>query len=250
MMCLMESAKLTEKARKILKEIVRRGGVMRFSELKDSLKISDGALNYNLEKLIYQGFIEKVRDSGVYRLKNMTPWLFFSNDRNALAESFVYVGLLGKAREEIEEPVYRVAINLISRTPDITMNPREWGLGIKPRYIYIVTSESGKSSWEGLGDVDNWILLPEEDLWNIDKVKERLLKTLEFLMRDHAVLLDTTGDGKPPALAFYEIANERFVPTIYVHRTSTRKILRWLISPSDIAIKLYIAELAKEGNIP
>ena len=230
--------KLPRNSAKILVHIVRRGGSMRYSEIKRELGMADGTLTHNINRLIDEGLIEKVGDTGLYRLPSQTPWLFFSEDKERLRESLIYVGLLGKMRDEVEEPVYRTAVNLLSREPDQSMNPRNWGLGVKPRYVYIITSEDAKSSWAGLQDVDGWILLSEEDLWDIDKVKERLLKTINPLMRDYAILLDSTGDGKPPALAFYELANEKLIPLIYIHRTPHMKKLRWLISPEDILERL------------
>jgi len=234
--------RLPRNAVKILAHIVKSGGSMRYSEIKRGLKMADGTLIHNLNRLIAEGLLEKVGDTGLYRLPTKTPWLFFSEDKERLGESLVYVGLLGMMRDEIEEPVYRTAISLLSREPDQSMDPRTWGLGVKPKYVYIVTSEEAKASWTGLHDVDNWILLTQDDLWDIDKVKEKLLKAVEPLMKDHAVVLDSTGDGKPPALAFYEVANDKLIPLIYVHRTPTVRKLRWLISPDDILRRLGLYE--------
>ena len=233
---------LPKNAIKILAHIVKRGGAMRYSEIKRKLKMADGTLNHNLNRLMAEGLLEKVGDTGLYRLPTKTPWLFFSENKEELKKSLVYVGLLGMMRDEIEEPVYRTAISLLSKEPDPSMDPRTWGLGIKPRYVYIVTSEEAKNSWTGLHDVDNWILLTQDDLWDIDKVKEKLLKAIEPLMRDHAIILDSTGDGKPPALAFYEVASDKLIPLIYVHRTPTVRKLRWLISPDDILRRLGLYE--------
>ena len=231
-------SRLPRNAVKILAHIVKSGGSLRYSKIKRELKMADGTLIHNLNRLIAEGLLEKVEDTGLYRLLTKTPWLFFSEDKERLGESLVYVGLLGMMRDEIEEPVYRTAISLLSREPDQSMDPRTWGLGVKPKYVYILTSEEAKASWTGLHDVDNWILLTQDDLWDIDKVKERLLKAIEPLMKDHAIVLDSTGDGKPPALAFYEVANDKLIPLIYVHRTPTMRKLRWLISPDDILRRL------------
>jgi predicted DNA-binding transcriptional regulator len=241
--------KLPRNATKILAYIVRGGGSMRYSEIKRGLGMADGTLTHNIDRLIAEGLLEKVGDTGLYRLPSKTPWLFFSEDKEELKKSLVYVGLLGKTRDEVEEPVYRTAVSLLSREPNPSMNPRSWGLGVKPRYVYIITSEDAKSSWAGLQDVDGWILLSEEDLWDIDKVKERLKKTIEPLMRDHAIVLDSTGDGKPPALAFYEVANENLIPLIYIHRTPQVRKLRWLISPEDILKRLGLEELFRRWRI-
>jgi len=234
--------RLPRNAAKILAHIVRRGGSMRYSEIKRELGMPDGTLNHNLNRLIGEGLLEKVGDTGLYRLPSQTPWLFFSENKGGLRESLVYVGLLGKMRDEIEEPVYRTAINLLSGEPDPSTDPRSWGLGVRPKYVYIVTSEEAKSSWTGLQDVDSWILLSEDDLWDIDRVEERLLKIIEPLMRDHAIILDSTGDGKPPALAFYEVASRKLIPLIYIHRTPHTRKLRWLISPDDILRRLGLYE--------
>jgi predicted DNA-binding transcriptional regulator len=236
------SGRLPENAIKILAHIVRRGGSMRYSEIKRELGMPDGTLNHNLNRLIGEVLLEKVGDTGLYRLPSQTPWLFFSENRERLRESFVYVGLLGKMRDEVEEPVYRTAISLLSKEPDPSTDPRSWGLGVRPKYVYIMTGEEAKSSWTGLQDVDSWILLSEDELWDIDRVEEKLLKMIEPLMRDHAIILDSTGDGKPPALAFYEVANKKLIPLIYIHRTPNARRLRWLISPDDILRKLGLYE--------
>ncbi|RLG07656.1 hypothetical protein DRO64_10780 [Candidatus Bathyarchaeota archaeon] len=234
--------RLPRNAIKILAHIVRKGGSMRYSEIRRELRMPDGTLNYNVNRLIAEGLLKKVGDTGLYRLPSQTPWLFFSENKERLKESLVYVGLLGKMRDEVEEPVYRTAISLLSREPDPSMHPRTWGLGVKPKYVYIVTSEEAKSSWTGLRDVDSWILLSEDDLWDIDRVEERLLKIIEPLMSNHAIILDSTGDGKPPALAFYEVANKKLIPLIYIHRTPNMRRLRWLISPDDILRRLGLYE--------
>ena len=236
------TGRLPRNAIKILAHMVRRGGSMRYSEIKRELGMADGTLNHNLNRLVSEGLLEKVGDTGLYRLPSQTPWLFFSENRERLRESLIYVGLLGKMRDEVEEPVYRTAINLLSREPDPSTDPRGWGLGVRPRYVYIMTSEEAKSSWTGLQDVDSWILLSEDELWDIDRVEERLLKMLEPLMRDHAIILDSTGDGKPPALAFYEVANRKLIPLIYIHRTPSSRRLRWLISPEDLLRRLGLYE--------
>jgi len=234
--------RLPRNAVRILALIIKRGGSMRYSEIKRELGMPDGTLTHNINRLIGEGVLEKVGDTGLYRLPSQTPWLFFSENNERLKESLVYVGLLGKMRDEVEEPVYRTAINLLSKEPDSSIDPRNWGLGVRPKYVYVVTSEEAKSSWTGLQDVDSWILLSEDDLWDIDRVEEKLLKIIEPLMRDHAIILDSTGDGKPPALAFYEVANRKLIPLIYVHRTPQMKKLRWLISPEDILRRLNLYE--------
>lgn len=239
---------LTKNAKKILIEIVKGNGSMRYSELKSRLKMADGTLIHNLNRLIETSIIEKIDGTGLYKLTKSTPWLFFSKNEKILSELLVYIGLLGKVREEVEEPVYRTAVDLLSRKSSGYSIIRESGLGAKPKYIYILTSEEAKNSWIGLDDVDQWILLPEEELWDIDKVKIRLLKTLELLMKNYAVILDSTGDGKPPALAFYEVANEELIPLIYVHRLPTGRKLRWLISIRDIADRLGITNLLDGGE--
>jgi predicted DNA-binding transcriptional regulator len=237
--------RLPRNAVRILAHIVKRGGSLRYSEIKRELGMPDGTLTHNINRLIAEGMLEKIGDTGLYRLPSQTPWLFFSESKERLKDSLVYVGLLGKMRDEIEEPVYRTAINLLSKEPDssIEPDPRSLGLGVRPKYVYIMTSEEAKSSWTGLQDVDSWILLSEDDLWDIDRVEERLLKTIEPLMRDYAIILDSTGDGKPPALAFYEVASRKLIPLIYVHRTPQMKKLRWLISTEDILRRLGLDEM-------
>ncbi len=225
---------LSKNAKRVLVSIARMGGSARYSELKKKLMMADGVLTHSLNRLIEVGLIKQDSPKGDYKLTYLTPWIFLREDLGEFSDRLYYLGLLGVRRDEVEGPVYRVAVEFLASRPTAKTAYREAGLGVKPRYVWVVTSEKAKESWESLSDVHQWILLPDHYFWDMDIVKEKIGEIIEPILRDGVVVMDATGDGKPAALAFYELALEKMVPLIYIHRLPRDKKLRWLQSPIDI----------------
>ncbi|GBC72714.1 hypothetical protein HRbin04_00105 [archaeon HR04] len=104
--------------------------------------------------------------------------------------------------------------------------------GISPQMIYVTTSPEAFQEWSDLKLPYQWIIAYETQIADIDAVKEKVRPTLEILLRDCVVMLDCTSATKPATIAYYELAQEYYIPLLYVYEP--KKQLKWLISKDAI----------------
>jgi len=50
-----------------------------------------------------------------------------------------------------------------------------------------------------------WILCYEDEIINIDTIKDKVTPQLESLMKDFIVIIDCTSATKPATIAYYEL---------------------------------------------
>jgi len=80
-----------------------------------------------------------------------------------------------------------------------------------------------------------WILCYEEEIIDIDAVKNKVSPQLESLLKNYVVIMDCTSATKPATIAYYELAQTYCIPLIYVYEET--KKLKWLISKETIKTK-------------
>lgn len=197
-------------------------GVSSFAELERCSKVEGNLLLHHLNRLQSLGVVEK-EGRGTYRLRYKTPLCFISEEFKGT--SIVYFGLLGR-RGERREPETTTAIDLLRKER------------IEPKLIYVVTSPEAMNEWKSLRLPFQWILCYEDEIVDIDAIREKVRPQMESLLRDHVVIMDCTSSTKPATIAYYQLAEEHMVPLIYVYEE--KRQLRWLISRADIRKRLRI----------
>jgi len=211
-----------ENSRKILKALSHRGGMATFSEIEADSKVKGSVLNHHLNRLQHLGVIQR-EVKGTYRLTFKTPLCLIFKPKQKIP--IAYFGLLGR-RESREEPEPQTALKLLAKE------------NIKPDLTYVVTSPDALNDWKRLKLPYQWILCYEEEIINVDAVKKKVTPQLLSLLRDFMVIMDCTSATKPATIAYYEIAQEFWIPLIYIYEDT--KQLKWLISKETVKRKLNI----------
>ena len=209
-----------ENSRKILQALATKGGIATFSEIQRESKVKGSVLNHHLNRLQQLKVIKK-EVKGTYRITYKTPLCFIFNPKQKIP--IAYFGLLGK-KEKRKEPEPKVALLLLEKEK------------IKPDLKYVVTSPEALNDWKTLKLPYQWILCYEDEIINVDAVNQKVTPQLLSLLRDYIVIMDCTSATKPATIAYYELAQQLWIPLIYVYEET--KQLKWLISKQDIRMKL------------
>jgi len=205
-----------ENSRKIVQALGECGGVANFSEIGKHSGVKDSVLAYHLDRLRSLNVVES-EVKGTYRLTYKTPLCYiFQKDAKI---PIAYLGLLGH-RESRPEPETKVALTLLKKER------------IRPEFVYVVTSPEAMDEWKELKLPYQWILCYEEEIIDIDAVKNKVMPQLESLLRNYIVILDCTSATKPATIAYYEIAQIYCTPLVYVYEETNE--LKWLISKEKI----------------
>lgn len=77
---------------------------------------------------------------------------------------------------------------------------------IESKVVSVLTSIEALEEWKPLKLSYNWILCYEEEIVDIDAVKNKVQQEVELLLRDYILLLDCTSATKPATIAYYEVA--------------------------------------------
>jgi len=196
----------------VLKVLARRGGISSFSEIKHESGIKDSVLVHHLNRLRGLSVIQSdVR--GTYRLTYRTPLCFVLGDTRR--ERFAYLGLLGK-KETHGKPETEVALELLKKE------------AIVPELVYVLTSLDALKDWEKEKLTHQWILCYQDEIIDIDTVKNKVRRQLESLLQQYIVILDCTSSTKPATIAYYNLAQQYQAPLIYVYEDTQK--MKWLIS--------------------
>jgi len=206
---------------RVLEAVAEKGGIASFSQVKEATGINSPVLTYHLDILQRLNILEK-EARGTYRLKYKTPlcWIF-----GAINVPIAYLGLLGR-RESRSEPETKTALGLLEKEK------------IGPKFTYVLTSPEALGEWKELKLPYQWILCYEDEIVDIDAIKNKVTPQLESLLRDYIVIIDCTSATKPATIAYYELAQTYHAPLIYVYEE--KKQLKWLISKDNIRQKLKI----------
>jgi len=210
----------TKNSRKLLEALAKKGGIANFSEIEKQSGVKGSVLVHHLNRLQRLNIINK-ETKGTYRLKYKTPLCFIFETEKPL--NVAYFGLLGR-REERAKPEPEVATDLLRRD------------GYKPSLKYVATSPEALQSWKYLKLPYHWILCYEDEIINVDAVKEKVKPQLLSLLKDCLVIMDCTSATKPATIAYYELAQTLWTPLIYVYEDT--KELKWLISKETIKEKI------------
>jgi hypothetical protein len=209
-----------ENSLKVLESISRKGGIANFSEIQADSGVKGSVLNHHLNRLQRLRVIQR-EVKGTYRLTFKTPLCLIFNPRQKIP--IAYFGLLGR-KESREKPEPEVAINLLLKEH------------LKPDLVYVATSPDALSDWKQLRLPYQWILCYEEEIINVDAVKQKVTPQILSLLRDYIVIMDCTSATKPATIAYYELAQELWIPIIYIYEET--KQLKWLISQESLAARL------------
>ena len=209
--------------RKIVKAISQMQGVTSFSNIERSTGVKANVLTHNLRKLQKFRVIDMVT-KGTYKLRYRTPLCYICQQQSKHTD-VVYVGLLGK-KDSRQIPETAVALQLLASTQ------------LYPKLVYVSTSIDGLESWRNLKLPYYWITLYEDEIFDIDTIKQKIRPQLESLLREFLVILDCTSATKPATVAYYELAREYLIPLVYVYEQS--KKLKWLISTDSLAKTLFL----------
>jgi len=214
-----EAATKVENSRRIVRTMAEMGGIASFSQIEKTSGVEGSVLVYHLNRLTDLNVVEReVR--GTYRLTYKTPFCYIYGGKGVPT---AYLGLLGR-RGSRPQPETAVALELLGKE------------GVKPDFVYVVTSMTALNEWGDLRLPYQWILCYEEEIVDIDAIKEKVTPQLESLLREYIVLLDCTSATKPATIAYYELAQTYYAPLIYIYE-ETRQ-LKWLISKEKIKEKL------------
>jgi hypothetical protein len=93
---------------------------------------------------------------------------------------YAYLGLLVR-RQEGRDPEPLVALRLLEAE------------GIKPDFACVLTSPEALSQWKNERLPYPWILCYDEEVIDIDAIKERARPQLENLIRSHKLIMDCTS---------------------------------------------------------
>lgn len=216
-----EEALQNENSRMVVKALSEAGGIASYSMLEKDSKVKGSLLVYHLNRLYSYNIVE-VPVKGTYKLRYRTPLCYLYESAGV---EVAYLGLLGR-RNSREEPEPDVALSLLGEE------------GIRPSYTYVVTSPEALEEWQTMKLPYQWILCYEDEIVDIDVIKEKVRSQLEGLLRDYVVILDCTAATKPATIAYYELANEYLAPLIYIYDDT--KQLKWLSSKETIMKKLML----------
>jgi len=205
---------------KVVQALTECGGIANFSEISRRSSVKDSVLAYHLDRLQRLNVVEQ-EAKGTYRLTYKTPLCFILEKVPEIP--IAYFGLLGR-KESRPKPEPTVALQLLQKE------------GIKPKFVYVVTSPEALNEWKELKLPYQWILSYEEEIISIDAIKNKVAPQLESLLRDLIVILDCTSATKPATIAYYELAQNYCVPLIYIYEET--KQLKWLLSKETIRKKL------------
>jgi len=217
-----EDAIANKNSRKIIQALAECGGVANFSEIGRRSGVKDSVLAYHLDRLKSLNVVKR-EVKGTYRLTYKTPLCYIF--QKAAEVPMAYLGLLGR-RESRPEPETAVALELLKKE------------GVSPEFVYVVTSPEALNEWKELRLQYQWILCYEEEIIDIDAVKNKVTPQLESLLRDYIVIIDCTSATKPATIAYYELAQSYCTPLIYIYEET--KQLKWLISRETIKKTLAI----------
>ena len=209
-----------ENSRKVLEAIARKGGIANFSEIQTQSGVEGSVLNHHLNRLLGLRVIQK-EVKGTYRLRFKTPLCFLFNPSQRVP--IAYFGLLGR-RGTRKEPEPQIAINLLEKE------------NLKPDLTYVVTSTNALNEWESLKLPYQWILCYEDEITDVEKIEQKVTPQLLSLLRDYIVIMDCTSATKPATIAYYKLAQELWVPLIYLYEETNQ--LKWLISRESAKQKL------------
>ena len=211
-----------ENSRKVLEALAKNGGIASFSQIQAISGVKGSVLTHHLNRLQRLHIIEK-EVKGTYRLTYKTPLCFIFP--STVKIPIAYFGLLGR-KESRKEPEPQVAIKLLEKEK------------LKPDLIYVLTSPEALNDWKNLKLPYQWILCYEDEIINIDSIKQKILPQLISLLKEYIVIMDCTSATKPATIAYYELAQNFHIPLIYIYE-ETRQ-LKWLISKNKIKERLLI----------
>ena len=217
-----EEAMKIENSRKIVQALAVKGGIATFSEIEATSAVKGSLLAHHLNRLQSLNVIER-EVKGTYRLTYTTPLCYIFNKSTKM--SMAYFGLLGRKESRLK-PETNVALELLR------------GEGVNPKLTYVVTSPEALNEWKQLRLPYQWILCYEEEIINIDAVKNKVTPQLESLLKNYVVIMDCTSATKPATIAYYELAQTYCIPLIYVYEET--KKLKWLISKETIKRRFLI----------
>jgi len=120
--------------------------------------------------------------------------------------------------------------------PKQTLRYRSIDEGIQPQLTYVVTSPEALDEWKEMRLPYQWILCYEDEIIDIDSIRDKVRPQLEGLLKDYIVILDCTSATKPATIAYYELAQAYMTPLIYVYEDT--KQLKWLLSRESIKKRL------------
>jgi len=210
-----------EKSIRVARALAEAGGIASYSQLAKISGVEGSLLIYHLNRLQSLNLIE-TPVKGTYRLKYKTPLCFLYDSTEA---DVAYLGLLGR-RGGRNEPETDVALRLLE------------GEGFSPKLKYVVTSPKALEEWSALKLPYQWILCYEDEIIDIDAIKQKVKPQLEDLLRDYVVILDCTSATKPATIAYYELAQTYLTPLIYVYEETGR--LKWLVDREVLESQLGI----------
>jgi len=216
------SALSVKNSRKVVEALAKLGGVASFSQIQASSNVKGSVLTHHLNRLQHFHVIEK-ETRGTYRLTYKTPLCFIYPPKTRIPTA--YFGLLGRKNSR-SKPEPQVAIEILEKE------------GLKIDLAYVATSPEALNDWKNLKLPYHWILCYEDEIINVDTVKQKVLPQLESLLRDHIVIMDCTSATKPATIAYYQLAQTYLTPLIYIYEETGE--LKWLISKKTIKTKLKI----------
>ncbi|MEM2319559.1 MAG: hypothetical protein QXQ63_02295 [Candidatus Bathyarchaeia archaeon] len=211
-----------ENSKKVAEAIAKNGGVATFSQIQATSDVKGSVLNHHLNRLQRLKIVEK-EVKGTYRLTYKTPLCFIFPTKTRIP--IAYFGLLGK-REARKEPEPEIAIELLKKEK------------LKPDLIYVTTSPEALNEWKDLKLPYQWILCYEEEIIDIESVKQKIKPQLISLLKEYIVIMDCTSATKPATIAYYELAQTYYAPLIYIYEEI--KKMKWLISRNTIIKQLNI----------
>ncbi|MBS7631450.1 hypothetical protein KEJ47_07755 [Candidatus Bathyarchaeota archaeon] len=219
-----------ENSRRVAQALAEAGGTASFSQIEKTSGVEGSVLLHHLNKLQTLSIVESPA-KGTYRLRYKTPLCFLYEAKSV---EVAYLGLLGH-RKEREKPETEVALRLLRSQ------------GLEPKLIYVVTSPEALGEWKTLRPPYQWILCYEEEIIDIDSIREKVRPPLEGLLKEHSVILDCTSATKPATIAYYELAQTYLTPLIYVYEETGR--MKWIQSRGDIAERLGIGIGSRMQNL-
>lgn len=209
-----------DNSRKIVEALARKGGIATFSQIQTLSGVKGSVLTHHLNRLQNLRVIQR-EVKGTYRLTYKTPLCFIFPAKTKIPVA--YFGLLGR-KEDRKKPEPQVAIELLEKEK------------LKPNFIYVVTSPEALNDWKNLKLPYQWILCYEDEIINVDAIKQKISLQLKSLLREYLVIMDCTSATKPATIAYYELAKNLWIPLIYIYEETKR--LKWLMSLETIRKKL------------
>ncbi|MBS7653276.1 winged helix-turn-helix transcriptional regulator [Candidatus Bathyarchaeota archaeon] len=209
-----------ENSRRVLQALALKGGIANFSEIEAASGVRGSVLHYHLNKLQALDVVER-ETKGTYRLAYRTPLCYLFETASEVP--IAYLGLLGR-RQSRPKPETSVALELLREE------------GVNPTLTYVATSPEALDEWKDLKPPYQWILCYEEEIINIDSIKNKVNPQLEQLLKDFIVIIDCTSATKPATIAYYELAQTYMTPLIYIYEET--KQLKWLVSKETLKKKL------------